>query len=351
MIKISPETHTLYLELMEQLIILEANRSISNLNGCFTTKKIKSESYYYFQHSDPGNTLRQIYLGKKSKKLDNLAKEFKQKKKLIKPDIECIKRLCAQLRAGGAIITDFPSARVIKSLADSGIFKLNGILIGTHAFNVIGNMLGINWQSHLKTQDIGIAAPKNIDIAIGELKADVPNALEKLKIGFLPVPALNHKNPSTSFKVRGSTLTVDILTPGARGSEKPVFISRFNTVAQPIHYLDYLMENFEKSAVINSEGILVNVPNPARFAFHKIIISQERNSFAHAKTMKDISQAAKLFDILSEERPGDVLLAWDDLKIRGKKWVKHFKAGLKVLKTKYPAEFQKLISVIPELKK
>lgn len=351
MIKISPETHNLYLELMQQLTVFEANRSISSLNGCFTKKKINGELYYYFQYSDPGNLMRQTYLGKKSKELEKLVKEFKKTKKLIKPDIDCIKKLCAQLRVGGAIVSDAPSARIIKSLSDGGIFKLNGILIGTHAFSVIGNMIGANWKTHLKTQDIDIAAPKNIDIVMGDLKADVPNALEQLKMGFLPVPSLNPKNPSTSFKVRGSTLMVDILTAGKKESEKPVFLSKFNTAAQPLHYLDYLIKDFEKGAIINSEGILVNVPNPARFALHKIIISQDRPAFAHGKTMKDISQAAKLLDILSEERPGDILVAWDDLKGRGKNWVKKFKAGLKVLENKHQMEFQKFLSVLPELKK
>jgi hypothetical protein len=39
-----------------------------------------------------------------------------------------------------------------------------------------------------------------------------PEALDQLRMGFLPVPQLRHVNPSTSFKIRGKQLTVDLLT-------------------------------------------------------------------------------------------------------------------------------------------
>ena len=48
------ETQTLYAEMMEQLIALEAQRSIGHASGCFTTKVIKGTPYYYFQYLEPG---------------------------------------------------------------------------------------------------------------------------------------------------------------------------------------------------------------------------------------------------------------------------------------------------------
>jgi hypothetical protein len=38
-------------------------------------------------------------------------------------------------------------------------------------------------------------------------------------------------------------LRIDILTPGKSADSAPVFIRRFNAAAQPLKYLDYLIEN------------------------------------------------------------------------------------------------------------
>jgi len=345
--RLSPETQTLYAELMEQVTAIEARRSIGNLKGCFTTKEVKGEDYCYFQYSDLNGVARQVYIGRQSPALSKLIKRFKEEKILLKPDADHIKKLSAQVKAGGAMTTDSSTARVIKSLADSGVFRLNSVLVGTHAFAVMGNMLGVHWETHVKTHDIDIAASKHIDIVVPDIKTDVPDTLEKLELGFLPVPALNHKNPSTSFKVRGSTLMVDILTPASKESEKPVFISHLNTSAQPLPFLDYLIEGFEKGAIVNSEGILVNVPSPARFAFHKLIISQERSIAMHSKSEKDIAQAANIFAVLADDRPGDLIIALEDIKKRGKRWIVGLKKGLGILKTKFPVEYEKLLSAVP----
>lgn len=67
--KIPLETQTLYAELLEQLTAFEAQRSIGSLPGGFTTKKIKGESYYYFQYSEPGGGRKQV-VGKANGFLD-----------------------------------------------------------------------------------------------------------------------------------------------------------------------------------------------------------------------------------------------------------------------------------------
>lgn len=344
--RLSPETHTLYAELLDQLTALEARHSIGALKGCFTIKNVKGEDYYYFQHFGLNGATVQIYLGRKAPALDVLAAKFKEEKAFLKPDLDRIKKLCAQIKAGGGLHTDAAHAKVLSALAGSGVFRLGGVLVGTHAFAAMGNMLGFNWEAAVKTQDIDIAASKAINIAIPAVKADVPAALEKLELGFLPVPQLDHNNPSTSFKVRGSTLTVDILTPGAKEGLKPVYISALNTAAQPLPFLNYIMEATERAAVVNGDGILVNLPGPARFAFHKLIISRERAAAMQAKAGKDLAQAAALFSVLAEDRPGDILLAYEAITARGPLWSGKLKRVLPVFGAKYPEEYKKLVSVI-----
>lgn len=89
---------------------------------------------------------KQVYIGKLSLTLDKIIEKFQREREQAKDDIANIQLLYSQLRAGGASATDASSARVLKVLADSGVFRLGGVLIGTHAFTVLGNILGIRWK-------------------------------------------------------------------------------------------------------------------------------------------------------------------------------------------------------------
>jgi hypothetical protein len=151
-------TQTLYAELVEQLIIAEAHRSIGSLSGCFTVKPVKGKEYCYFQSSEPGGVARQIYIGPRSPVIDSFIESYISDRQNVKEEVDNINRLCSQLRIGGANITDPETARVLKALSDSGFFKLGGVLIGTHAFLIMGNTLGVKWEKpSLRTQDIDIA--------------------------------------------------------------------------------------------------------------------------------------------------------------------------------------------------
>jgi hypothetical protein len=54
----------------------------------------------------------------------------------------------------------------------------------------------------------------------------------------------------------------------------------------------------------------------------------------HDKTEKALSQAAQLFSLLADGRPGDMLLAWDEIRRRGKGWLTQVSRGLALRKKK-----------------
>ncbi len=147
--RIPLETQTLYAELLEQLIALEAQRSLGHPSGCFTRKEVKGETYYYFQYSEPGGVSRQVYVGKKTPSLERMVERFAEDRDSVSSEVGQIQRLCAQLRADGALVTDATSSRVLKALAEGGVFRLHGVLVGTHAFAVLGNVLGVRWRGGL----------------------------------------------------------------------------------------------------------------------------------------------------------------------------------------------------------
>lgn len=338
--RIPLETQTLYAELLDQLTLLEARRSIGSLKGGFTTKLNRGQTYYYFQYSEPGGVRRQVYLGRESAALVRLVEQWESQQELVQADQQNIRRLCAQLRVGGAVTTNHAHARVLGGLADAGVFRMGGVLIGTHAFAAMGNMLGVRWErAGFQTQDVDIASERNLDLVLSDQGAtDVSVALERLQMGFLPVPALDPRQPSTAFKVRKSHLKVDVLTPARKKSEayQAIKIPKFKTTAQALYYLDYLIEAPQPAVIINGGGIWVNVPDPARYALHKTIIAQERAAAEHAKSNKDLRQAALLIAVLAEERPADLELAWEALTARGKSWESKAKRGLAVMNKRFP---------------
>jgi hypothetical protein len=74
--------------------------------------------------------------------------------------------------------------------------------------------------------------------------------------------------------------------------------------------------------MVHGNPCLVKVPQPARFALHKLIISRERGQVSADKKRKDIAQALALLALLREDLPGDIETAKTDLAKKGKSWQK-----------------------------
>lgn len=326
------QTAVLYAELLERLLAESARRGVGKAPGTFTTKKVKGETYAYFQYSAPGGTVRQLYLGRSGPPIEKLVARYKSEKPGVDEERAGVERLCAQIRAGGGWAMGPRAGRVLKAFADAGIFEAGAVLVGTHAFGAIGNLLGVRLTgANLRTDDLDLAAVSLLAASGGA--ADAEGALERLEMGFLPVPGLDSRQPSTSFKVRGESLRVDFLTPGKAG--KPVALPRLGTNAQPLPFMDYLIENPEKAAVLDAGGFLVSVPSPARFALHKILVAPERPASQQSKAAKDLAQAAQLVEALAEARPGDLRLAHDALRERG--WAARLARGAKGFAGTHPA--------------
>jgi len=327
--RLSIETQTLHAELMERLAVRDAQRTIADLEGTFTTKTISGGEYLYFLHYDAGGRRRNICLGRKTLGLDELVARYKEGRKEEILDPLGIRELCAQLKAGRAAIADTGTARVIRELAEGGVFHVGGVLVGTQSFACIGNLLGVVWDATtLKTRDVDIAIERNVSIAVPNITSDVPKTLESMEMGFFPIPRLNHKEPSTSFSIRRNPLRVDLITPQKTRSDGPVFIKRLNAAAQPLKFLDYLIEDPIRGAVLNGDATIVLIPQPIRYALHKLIVSQEREVTAGAKRQKDLWQAFQLLEFFIAENPLEIEPSWNALVSRGPGWKKKLEAGL-----------------------
>jgi hypothetical protein len=154
---------------------------------------------------------------------------------------------------------------------------------------------------------VDIARDRNISIAAAE-ESSVPVSGALAALGFLGVPGLDPREPSTSFKVRGRELRVDFLTPlrSRRAPDRPVPLPSLGLSAQPLPLLDFVIASPIPAVVLAASPILVRVPRPGRFALHKLWIAGKRPLTEQAKAYKDRLQARALIRVLEEDRPDEL---------------------------------------------
>jgi hypothetical protein len=316
-----PETvHTLYAELLDQVIRAEAELPPDlPRQGSFVSKLVKGRRYWYLQRVE-GDRRRQHYLGPESEQLLGWMREVGEQRRRSAPDAARRAELVEMLVAGGAGRESAPVTKVLAILADSGVFRLGAVVVGTQAFTCYANLLGIRFEkTTTRTQDIDLAHDSSVGIALAPEppQIDVLATLQQAEPAFVAVPELDPRSPSTSFKVRGRDLRVDILTPArGRATESPVWIPWLRTAATPLPFLGYLIEETVQVVLLGGSGVLLNVPPPGRFALHKLWLARQRPIAEQARSRKDVQQATQLLEVLLADRPEEIRLAWAALERR-----------------------------------
>ncbi len=101
----------------------------------------------------------------------------------------------------------------------------------------------------------------------------------------------------------------------------------------PLKFLDYLLERPGQAVLLDrADACLVNLPDPARYGLHKLLVAAERGP-RHAKYSKDISQALSLIEWHLQRAPSLLRDAWDDLAGRGPGWVNRARQSLRAAPT------------------
>jgi hypothetical protein len=310
-----PETiHTLYAELLDQAIRAEAGARLVGLApGTPVSKTVGGRTYWYMQRMEAGRK-RQVYIGPESPALLEWLEEARRQRADWVADEARRGEIVSMLVAGGAVAEAASVARVLRLLADANVFRLGGVLVGTQAFRSYANILGVRFEEGaLRTEDVDVAQDPAIAVAVAEDSAptNVEKALREADPRFFAVPGLDPGKPSTSFKVRGRDLRVDFLTPlRGRPSTEPVPLPLLRVAATPLRFLGYLIRDSLQAVVLGARGVLVNVPQPGRFALHKLWTAGRRPVSEQAKARKDLRQAEALIEVLLGDRADDLNLAW-----------------------------------------
>lgn len=341
--ELSSNAQTAYAQLLDVALSTEHFRSVADLPGAFSAKTVKGHKYWYFQYTEPSGKLRQVFVGPDSDEVKSL-----MSKKTNAAISKQLQPLAASAVALGCSELLPKHLRVIARLAEYGFFSAGGVLIGTHAFQAYGNIFGVQWGDSTRTQDIDLAhAGKSISLALpSNIEVNTHDAINSLEMGLLPISGLSSKTGATYLSPNDPSFRLDFLTTLHRGFEEPYQHPKLNVSLQPLKFMEYSLEQIQRAVLFNRDGaVVVNIPHPARYALHKLIVYGEREGAYVAKSSKDLLQSASLLKLLKERRPWEVESAWLDMKGRGKGWMTRVNQGLLALNQSYPElEIQKWLN-------
>jgi hypothetical protein len=239
-------------------------------------------------------------------------------------------------------------ADVIAVIDDAGLFRpADGsrglVMVGTAAFGSYSAMLGrLLPSASLMTGDVDFATAHLALAADGENADDAGVTLEAIlkraDPSFSGQMHLDHRQPSSQFRSSDGFM-VDILTPTrSRNDANPMTIRALGAGAVPLQYLDWLITDAQQAAVLTGSGLLVTVPDPSRYAVHKLIIASQpgRN---RQKANKDLAQASALIEAYASIGEAALIAELiDDARSRGRKWREAIASSLS--KTELPDEIR-----------
>lgn len=310
------------------------------------TGRVNASGFRFYAHQfyDGEGRKRERYLAGSvgDPKAEAAAAELRARIKDLKEIVPSLRLLGRE----GFNLSDARTYATLASLHNHGVFAAGGMLIGSHAYGVLLNRLGVRAAPY---------ATEDIDLARGEALAfdKRPEAgfLDMLKdsgIPFVEVPSLNRKKPPTSFKQRGrSRFHVDLLVPSAGEDFTVVPVPELKAHATGLPYLHYLLAESQVAMLMAREGCCsVRVPLPERFAIHKLVVSRLRTG-RNAKSDKDVFQACVLCAVLAESHSGAIEAAVERVPRRAKKYLTPaIKSARRFLETTHARAWEELSAAI-----
>lgn len=207
------------------------------------------------------------------------------------------REIVSMLKRRGLAGPDRNLGAALDAIAFAGLFKQGAVLVGTGAYMMFEPLVGSRLPAPtLTTGDLDLATARLA------LAAEPPERMEDIlrraDPTFEGIPHLDPRQPPSRFRNADGYL-VDLLTPIRRRTDtNPMPLKALSAGAAPLQYLDWLIGDPVPTAALWGAGIAVSVPQPAKFAIHKLILAQRRDPANRHKRAKDLDQAKALIDAL-----------------------------------------------------
>ncbi len=270
-----------------------------------------------------GAIKRQIYLGSvgdpkaeaRAAAHQRAAQQYRNRRKTV-----------STLKRAGIPAPDLETGRLLEVISNAGLFDRGVILIGTIAFQLYPLIVGSILPGGAgMTQDADLAVAR---VAVPRLAGsdDLEAILQRADSTYAPMMSRDDKLPKKYVSDRG--FAVEIITTLGR-VPAPLQIKGLSCAAVPLRFMEYLIQEPIEVVALYGAGVRVRVPEPARYAVHKLIIGQQRRGKA-IKAEKDFWQARELISVLRQRDPESVKDAIRDAQKRGQTWKKLVNDGLEL---------------------
>ena len=332
-VDLSLTAQTAYAQLFDAVQARSIAQAIAELNGSFARKNVRNSTYWYFQYRDIDGRVKQIYVGPDSQRIQSLITA-----KSVPPPTRIGEFSIAAAALGCSTILP-KHFRIIRRLGEYGFFRAGGVLIGTHAYLAMGNLLGVKWTDGERTQDVDFARfGRNISIALPwNVKIDIHSAVESLEMGFLPIQSFDGCAGATYLNPDEPDLRIDFLTPATSTSSAPFAFDQLNVSLQPLKFMEYPLESTTRATLLSrGDALLVNIPSPIRYGLHKLIVHGERTEAYRTKSAKDLVQSAAIIAYYAQRERASLDQAMRDLVDRGRGWRSRAKKGAMALVDVHP---------------
>lgn len=315
---------TLYAELAQRVLDAAFSSDFA-VEGRFVTQDSGGRRYWYFDVAKPEGGKHRRYVGPvDDDEISARVSAFKD----LKADYRARRKLVSTLvREAYLPRPDAMAGEIIKALAGAGFFRLRGVLVGTAAFQTYSAILGVR-LSHtaLQTADADFAQFHSISVAVDDAMPPVLETLHAVDPTFRELPHPADGRHTTAYACR-SGFRVEFLTPNTGSADHDGVPARMPALggasAQPPRFLDFLIYQPVRAALLHDGGVPVLVPAPERFAIHKLIVAERRlrDRNGTAKSDKDRLQAKILIEALIElRRNADLAEAYAQASGRGPAW-------------------------------
>lgn len=294
-------------------------------HGRFIPVTVKDRKYWYFDQPDGQGGQSRRYVGPAD---DAAITERVTQFKALKNDFTSRRKLVRTLiREGGLPQPENRAGDIIETLANAGFFRLRGVLIGTVAYQCYSGLLGVRLPSaSMGTGDADLAQDFAISKEVQDSLPPILDLLRSVDETFEPIPHRSGSPRSSAFRTSDG-YRVEFLT-GNRGSDdymdKPADMPALGGAsADPLRFLDFLIYEPVRTVLLHQAGVSVLVPDPARYAIHKLIVATRREKTADSflKQQKDLDQATALVEVMAQVRRfNDVKEALQEAWARGPAW-------------------------------
>ena len=286
-------------ELTDRLLLADQPKTATVGPGAFVRKTIKGKLYWYIQWSADGHQ-RQTYFGPdlpdEALRRQAIRDAWRHQQVAVQGRAE----LCAMLRAGQTLPPPAaPTSRLLVALDKLGLHHSGAVVIGTFAFLAYQGLLGVKWPAQLaETQDVDLASEPAVWL-ITPQNVELWPLLQQF--GLQPTAPVDQLRPTT-FVSPSADMRVDIIAPlRGRTDLKPIHLPNLGVAGAPLRFIDHLIGDPILVALPLGTGVLTLVPQPARFAVHKLLVAPYRKR--EDKRRKDLAQAEWLLLLLAQSQP------------------------------------------------